>query len=119
MPQMTTTEVLGFCDNLFEFMKQHETVVKDAGISTTTWQTEVDALKQVAVTRNGEQETLKRQLGEKTQETEAALDAAYKNASTKLDALVGALGKTTPLGKQAAKLRSDVLAAKKKPKKAA
>ena len=119
MPQMTTTEVLGFCDNLFEFMKQHETVVKDAGISTTTWQTEVDALKQVAVTRNGEQETLKRQLGEKTQETEAALDAAYKNASTKLDALVGALGKTTPLGKQAAKLRSEVLAKKQAHKKSA
>ena len=119
MPQMTTTEIFGFCDNLFEFMKKNEAVVKDAGISITSWQTEVDALKQVAVTKNGEQETLKRQLGEKTQETEAALDAAYKNASTRLDALVGALGKTTPLGKQAAKLRSDVLAKKQAHKKSA
>ena len=119
MPNMTTTEVIGFCDNLFEFMKQHEAVVQDAGISITVWQAEVDKLKQVAVTKNAEQETLKRQLGEKTQETEAALDAAYKNASTRLDALVGALGKTTPLGKQAAKLRSDVLAKKQAHKKSA
>lgn len=119
MPNMTTTEVLGFCDNLFEFMKQNEKIVTGAGISLTAWQAEVDALKQVAVARNAEQETLKRQLGEKTAETEAALDAAYRNASTKLDALVGALGKTTPLGKQAAKLRSDVLTAKRKPKKSA
>lgn len=119
MPNMTTTEVFGFCDSVFEFMKQNEKVVTAAGISIATWQTEVDALKQDAVTKNAEQEELKRLLTEKTEETEAALDAAYKNASSKLDALVGALGKTTPLAKQAAKIRSDVLTAKRKPKKSA
>ncbi|MBC8117659.1 MAG: hypothetical protein H7062_24985, partial [Candidatus Saccharimonas sp.] len=32
----------------------------------------------------------------------------YDNTSTKLDAVIGVLGKTSELAKQAAKLRSDI-----------
>ena len=43
-----------------------------------------------------------------TEVTAAALDAAYASASTKLDTMIGAVGKTSELGKQLAKLRSGI-----------
>ena len=119
MPAMTTTEVVGFCDNLLEFMEQNRTAVEAAGVGVIAWKTELEQLKQDAVSKNAEQEALKTQLKIKTQETKAALDTAYSGASSKLDALIGALGKGTPLAKQAAKLRSGVLTTKRAAKKTA
>ena len=64
--------------------------------------------KDLFVAKSTEQETLKSQLRIKTEETALALDTAYNSASTKLDAMIGAVGKTTELGKQLARLRSDI-----------
>jgi hypothetical protein len=114
---MTTTEVVGFCDNLVEFMDKNQAAIQAAGISIDAWKTELGALKQAAVAKNAEQETLKAQLKAATKETKAALDAAYGGASSRLDAMIGALGKGTPLAKQAARLRSGVLGSKRRAKK--
>jgi hypothetical protein len=119
MPQMTTTEVVGFCDNLLEFMDKNQAAVEAAGVTVTAWKIELGKLKQDAVAKNAEQEALKAQLRVKTAETKAALNTAYTGASSKLDAMIGALGKGTPLAKQAAKLRSSVLVTKRSTKKAA
>ena len=119
MPGMTTPEVVGFCDQLVEFMDKNQAAVEAAGVSLTAWKTDLSNLKQKAVAKDAEQEALKTQLKIKTAETKAALDTAYNSASSKLDALIGALGKGTPLAKQAAKLRSGILVAKRSAKKAA
>ena len=119
MPAMTTTEVVGFCDNLIEFMEKNQAAVEAAGVGVAAWKADLGKLKQAAVSKNAEQEAIKAQLKAKTIETKAALDAAYNGASSKLDALIGALGKGTPIAKQAAKLRSGVLVAKRPAKKTA
>jgi hypothetical protein len=119
MASMSTTEVIGFCDNLIQFMQDNQAALQAAGVSVSGWLTELNAQKAAAVAKNAEQERLKADLKLKTAETKAALDGVYQNASSKLDAMVGTLGKGTPLAKQAARLRSSVIAAKRTAKKSA
>jgi len=113
MGSMTTTEVLGFCENVLQFMKDNQSALEDCGLTMTKWLTELGGLAQTAVEQNGKQEQLKAELKTQSDATDMALDAAYKSASTKLDAMIGTLGKGTPLAKQAARLRSDVLSTKR------
>jgi len=108
MTAMSTTEVIGFCDNLLQFMQDNQAALQAAGVNVTGWLTELNAQKQAAVAANAEQEKLKADLKAKTAQTKAALDLAYQNASGKLDAMMGVLGKGTPLAKQVARLRSGV-----------
>ena len=61
------------------------------------------------MTRNDSQEAAKAALRTKTTETNASQNTAYSSASTKLDAIIGVLGKNTEIGKQAARLRSNLL----------
>ena len=61
-----------------------------------------------AITKNAEQDNQRAQMKATTKEAQNAIDEAYKTASTRLDALIGIIGKTTELGRQAAKLRSVV-----------
>lgn len=105
---LTTTETLGFADAVIEFFLNHEAELAAAGLDVTAWITELGTDKEDAVTKNDQQEALKAQARIKTDETEAAMDKLYRNTSTKLDAAIGVLGKTTELGKQAARLRSDI-----------
>jgi hypothetical protein len=115
---ISTTEVIGFCETMIEFMKSNQESLKQAGLDVSAWISEVDGKKQSAVKSNDEQEAMKAKLKEKTKETDAAKKIAYDTASSKLDALIGTIGKTTELGKQAAKLRSKIRT-KAKPKKKA
>lgn len=108
MASLTTTEVLGFCTSVSQAMTAHAAELLAKGLTVTALITELDGQKSTAATKDSEQETLKSQLRIKTAETDLALDIAYNSASTKLDAMVGALGKTSELGKQLARLRSDI-----------
>lgn len=74
----------------------------------TNWITDLGNQKADAVAKNDAQEALKAQLRDQTQATNDALQTAYDSASTKLDGVIGALGKTSELGRQAARLRSDI-----------
>jgi hypothetical protein len=105
---MTNTETIGFCESLVEFMKTNLTTLQSSGLNVESWITEVGNLKSQAVTDNNEQEALKARLREKTKVTEISVKTAYNTASTRLDAIIGTLGKTTELGKQAAKIRSRI-----------
>ena len=50
----------------------------------------------------------------KTAETQESVKTLYRTSSTKLDAVIGVLGKDTPLAKQAARLRSSIIKQKTK-----
>ena len=105
---LTTTETLGFADGVIEFLTNNQTALLAAGLDVSTYITQLGTQKEDAVTKNDQQETLKAQLRTKTDEVNTALSTLYNNTSTKLDAVIGVLGKTTELGKQAARLRSDI-----------
>lgn len=105
---LTTTETLGFADAVIAFMTGNQVALTAAGLTVAPFITEIGLQKSDAATKNDQQETLKAQLRIKTNETTTALNTLYDNTSTKLDAIIGVLGKTSELGKQAAKLRSDI-----------
>ena len=105
---MTTTETLGFLEGLLQFLTVNQGTLAAKGLTVTNWITELETQRDLAVAKNTQQEGLKAQLRTLTQDTETALTTAYNNGSTKLDAIIGVLGKTTEEGKQAARLRSDI-----------
>jgi hypothetical protein len=111
---MTHTETIGFCSQVAQFLEENSANLRDQGLDVTNWITDLTSKRNSAIARNAEQDDLKAQLKAKTAEAQGIIDDAYKTASTKLDAVIGVLGKTTPLAQQAAKLRSSV---KKKTKK--
>ena len=105
---MTTTETLGFLEGLVQYLVVNQGALAAKGLTVTNWITELETQRDLAVAKNTQQEGLKAQLRTLTQETETALTTVYNNGSTKLDAIIGVLGKTTEEGKQAARLRSDI-----------
>lgn len=105
---MTHTETIGFCTEVSQLIEELSEILRDEGTDATKWVMEINTKKTLAVTTNAEQNDLKAKLREKTGNSTKADDDAYKTASTKLDAVVGIVGKTTSLGKQAAKLRSKI-----------
>jgi hypothetical protein len=111
----STTEIIGFCDQVGQLLLDNKTDLKDKGLDVTNWDTEIDALKADTVTKVGEQDSLEAARKAKTKEVQAAAKLAYKTASTRLDAVIAVLGKDTPLAKQAGRLRSS-LNKKSKPK---
>jgi hypothetical protein len=57
---------------------------------------------------------MKASMKDLTANTRQAVSILYDISSTKLDAVIGAVGKKTELGKQAAKIRSKVKTQRKK-----
>lgn len=111
---MTHTETIGFCSQVAQFLEENKTNLQASGLDVTAWIPEINGKRDTAVTRNTEQDELRVQLKNKTVEASNADDDAYKTASTRLDAAIGVLGKTTAVAKQAAKIRSSI---NRKPKK--
>lgn len=105
---LTTTETLGFADGVSAFMTSNQAELAAAGLAVGPFLTQLASQKSDAITKNDQQESLKVQLRTKTAETTTAFATLYDNTSTKLDAVMGVLGKTSELAKQAAKLRSDI-----------
>ena len=113
---MTHTETIGFCAEVAQYLEENKADLQASGLDVSAWIPEINGKSDVAVTKNGEQNELKVQLKNKTVESDNADDDAYKTASTRLDAAIGVLGKTTALGKQGAKIRSSVRRKSKKDK---
>lgn len=111
---MTHTETIGFCSQVIQFLQENSANLKLEGLDVSSWIADLTDRRNSVVTKNAEQDDLKAQLKAKTAEAQTTIDDTYKTASTRLDAVIGVLGKTTPLAKQAAKLRSSI---KKKSKK--
>jgi len=104
----STTEIVGFLDQIKQLMVNNKDVLKTGGLDVTNWITDTDVMKDDSLTKDAEKDALKAASKAKTQESNAANALAYKKASTRLDAIIGVLGKDTPAGKQAARLRSSL-----------
>lgn len=111
---MTHTETIGFCSQIAQFLEENTATLQSEGVDVTNWITDLKSKRDTAITKNAEQDDLRVQLKSKTAEAQTAIDDAYRTASSRLDAVIGALGKTTDLAKQAGKLRSSVTRKTKK-----
>lgn len=105
---ISMTETFGLCENVLQFLRANQADLRAKGLEVAGLITELEAQSADAVAKNEEQERLKASLSRKTAETVAAVDLCYTSASTKLDAVIGVLGKTTELGKRAAAMRSGI-----------
>lgn len=104
----TRAEILGFLEQLIQLMQDSKADLSEQGLDVTNRITNLTAKQSDVVKKIGEQDKLEASLRAKTKEVQNAETLAYDAASTDLDAIIGVLGKKTPLAKQAAKLRSSI-----------
>lgn len=105
---LSTTETVGFLDQLSQLMRNSKDALKIGGLDVTNWITDTDDSKNGCLEKDAEKDALKAASKAKTKESETANTTAYKKGSTRLDSIIGVLGKDTPEGKQAARLRSSL-----------
>ena len=111
---LTNAETFGFCNQFVQFLVENKDELQANGLDVTLWITELIAQNAVAVTKDAAQDETQVLLKVQAAETRTAVKVVYQNTSTRLDAAIGVLGKTTPLAKQAAKLRSSLMQKSKK-----
>jgi hypothetical protein len=104
----STTEIFGFSESLIEFIRNSNAELTALGLNANAWLAELDDKKKAAVTLNDEQEKMKAAMKDLTARTQQLIKVLYDLSSTRLDAVIGTVGKKTELGKQAAKIRSKV-----------
>ncbi len=105
---LTTTEVFGFADKVNTAMDSNSVQLAANGVTVGPWKTAGGAL-QVDATHQADLEgQAKTALKLQTQATQTSLQTVYDYYSSKLDSMIGAFGKTTPKGKELARLRSDI-----------
>lgn len=113
---LSTTETVGLCDQFVQFIQNAKTELKSKGLDVTDWITETNTDKTSILTSENERDSLKAATKTKTKELQINKTNAYKKVSSRLDAVVGVLGKDTPAAKEAARLRSDLIPQSKKKK---
>ena len=105
---LTTTEVFGFADKVSEAMDSNSADLTANGVTPATLKSGGETLKSDAIHQADLEGKAKTALKVQTQATQTALQKVYDYYSSKLDVLVGAVGKTTPKGKELLRLRSDI-----------
>jgi len=105
---LTTTEVFGFADKVSAAMDSNSVQLAANGLTVGPLKTSGDTLKTNAVQQVDLEAKAKTALSIQTKAAQAALQAVYDHYSSKLDAMVGVIGKTTPKGKELLRLRSDI-----------
>lgn len=114
MAAISTTEIIGFNNQVVQFLEDNKTDLQAKGLDVTNWISELKAANSDTVTKDAAQDDLRAALAVKTTETNESARLNYKMTSTRVDAVVGVLGKDTPLAKQFARLRSNLLKSPKK-----
>lgn len=105
---LTQTEIVGFLRNLLELLVTERATLVAAGIDAGKFEKDLRKEMETAVAANARQEALKRDLKVATQVVEETHGSAYRVGSSYLDAIIGAVGKTTPAGQNFRRLRSRI-----------
>lgn len=105
---ISNTEKIGFANQLIQLMQDNAAVLKDGGLEVASWVTQVTGQRDNAVVEGGKQDEAQAAVKEQTKKSKDAHDLLYSNSSTKLDAIMGVLGKSSAVAKQAGKLRSSI-----------
>lgn len=114
---VSITETIGFCDQLVQLLEDNQAALKAKGLDVTEWITDTTSLKNNAVADTAKQDEMQAATKVQTAKAKDSIKLAYKTNSSRLDAVMGVLGKDTPAAKQAGKLRSSLIkqSAKNKP----
>ncbi|MEK6793297.1 MAG: hypothetical protein AABZ39_00860 [Spirochaetota bacterium] len=105
---LTKTQTIGFCEGVIEFLASNKDALAAKGVNADTWIAELRTRTTDTVKTEAEHEALKAKLRDTTASTRATADIAYRNASSRLNGAMGALGNETEVAIQAARLRSKI-----------
>ena len=111
---LSTTETIGFANQFIQLIQDNKDSLQAKGLDVSSWITDENNLKDVAVTETTKQDDMAAAAKVQTQVAQTAVKLLYDTTSTRLDATMGVLGKSTPLAKQAGKLRSGLIKQSKK-----
>ena len=106
---LTTAETIGFANQFIQFLQDNKTDLQTKGLDVSGWITEITALNADAVAKDAAQDEARVAMKTATKQSQEATKLVYKTSSTRLDAVIGVLGKDTTVGKQAGRLRSDLI----------
>ena len=105
---VSKTETIGFGDQMIELLQGNSVGLKAEGLDVANWITEITNQKNTAVSEGNKQDEMQAAAKAQTQVSDTAHKTLYDSLSTKLDAVIGVLGKNSPEAKQVAKLRSSI-----------
>lgn len=111
---MSTTETIGFCNQLIQLLQDNQTDLQQKGLDVSGWITELTTLNNDTIAQDATHDNMRVAFKEQTKKAQDSANLTYKTTSTKLDAVIGVLGKDTLLAKQAARLRSSIIKQKNK-----
>lgn len=111
---LSITETIGFADQFIQLIQDNKATLQEKGLDVTDWITDESNLKNTAVTETTKQDDMEAATKAQTTVAQTAVKTLYNTTSTRLDAVMGVLGKSTPLAKQAGKLRSSLIKQAKK-----
>ena len=106
---VSITETIGFRDQFRQFIENNQAALLAKGLDVTSWITDTNNLKNSAVTETTKQDEMDVAARVQTKVAQAATKLAYDTTSTRIDAVMGVLGKNTPLAKEVGKLRSGII----------
>ncbi len=106
---LSTTETIGLNNQFVQLLEDNKADLQAKGLDVSNWITELKELNSDTVANDAAQDDLKAALKTKTAETQDLAKRNYKMTSSRLDAVIGVLGKDTAFAKQAARLRSSLI----------
>jgi len=114
MARLNYSDKISFSQTIGEFMEQNKTELETNGFLVSSRIKEQKEMNKQYIVEDAKQEKMKAELVKQTEITVSALDKAYRYASTNTDAMVGVLGKDTPLAKHLRELRDQMHHSSKK-----
>jgi hypothetical protein len=105
---VSQAETIGFADQFKQVLQDNKEECLENGLDVTGWITDVESQKDDAVLQIGKQDELQAATKAQTKITDASVGLLYGTTSSRLDAVMGVLGKKTARAKQIGKLRSAI-----------
>ena len=109
MARLTYAQKLAFSQTVAQLIRESTTELKESGFDPAKKLTELENVLKSSIELDAQQEVLKAKLVKSTEEAVKALDSTYLQASSLIDAMVGVLGKDTPLSKRFRQLRDQMV----------
>ena len=106
---ISTTEMIGLCEQFVQLLQATKTELKTKGLDVTGWDEDTNNDKTSIVVSENERDNLTAAKKAKTKELQTNKKRTYSKLSSRLDAVIGVLGKDTPAAKEASRLRSDLI----------
>lgn len=106
---VSNTKTIGLAEQYNQFLRDNKALLQEKGLDVSGWITDQDEKKSDAVTQIGKQDELEASSKAQTKVVNASVKTLYDTTSTRIDATMGVLGKSTPLAKELGKLRSSLI----------